>query len=190
MLRFILAFALALYLWPALRLPYARLVVGGANLTFEFFESSPKTQVTLLSIEKYQAERGGLPSSAKSTFIGMAVDTLLPFLPLTLAIPRLKWRNRLGMLTLGLGSIYVIQTILLLILFRHAMATVFLDSKLDEIRHLAPFSYAPGDVTLYTELVKPFWVNVGYHWTGLVVGLGLAAWLLARQKTKETYHAT
>lgn len=182
LLRYGLVLALALSLWPSLRLAYARLVVNGCNVAFELLEADPETHVTLRSLERYHAERAKLPAPGTSTFIKLSVDTLTPFWPWAAAIPRLTWRNRLILLLAGLGVLYLVQVGLLLTLFRHAMATAYLNPALDDIRHLAPFNYATIDIKFYKETVRQFWVNVGYYWAGPGVGLGLGAWLLSRQK--------
>jgi len=165
------------------RLAYTRAVVAGGNPIAELLEADPEMRVVFLSIEQYRVERGGLEIMAtESPFIKLTVDTLLPFLPLAIAIPRLTWRNRLILLLIGLGVLYLVQVGLLLVFFRCMMASAYLDPKLDDVRHLVPFRYSLADIKFYQNTIKQFWTHVGYYWTGPVVGLGLGAWLLSRQQ--------
>jgi hypothetical protein len=98
------------------------------------------------------------------------------------AIPRLTWRNRLTLLLVGLGVLYVLQIAPLLALFRYAIATAYQSPQLDDARRQLPFAYSPADVMFYDQTVRPFWTMVGYFWAGPIVGLGLGAWLLSRQR--------
>lgn len=182
MVRYGLILALLLALWPPVRPSYARLVAAGSNVAFELLEAAPETRATLLALDQFHIERGRLSTTATTPFIGLVTDMLLSFFPMVAAIPRLTWRNRLILLLVGLSILYVLQVGPLLALFRYAIATAYLGPELDGARHQLPFTYSPADVTFYDETVRPFWTMVGYFWAGPVVGLGLGAWLLSRQR--------
>ena len=182
LVRYGLAFALVLALWSYVRLAYGRMVVTGSNAVFELLEADPETHVVLHSLDQYRVKRGDLLVTAESTSAKMIVDTLVPFLPLVVAIPRLTWRNRLILLLVGLGTLYLIQVGLLLVHSRYAIGAAYLSPALDGNRHLVPFRYSPASVRFYEEAVSQFWVGVGYYWAGPIVGLGLGAWLLSRQE--------
>lgn len=183
--RYVLVFALTLTLWPSVRFGYTRLVVAGDDVVLGLFESAPSTHVALRAIDQATLERGGLTVTPATPFVKLAIDTLIPFFPMAAAIPKLSWRNRLILVSIGWVLIYCIQVGLLVILFRNEMAKAYLDSGMDDVRHLVPFSYSPNDVKLYAKTLRPFWVGVGSYWTGPVVGLSLGAWLLSRQRPKK-----
>ncbi len=174
--------ALLLILWPPVRPSYARLIVAGDNAVFELLETAPETHVTLRALDDFYIERGRISTTATTPFIKLVADMLLSFLPMVVAIPRLTWRNRLMLLLVGLGVLYMLQIAPLLALFRYAIATAYLSTGLDSARHQLPFVYSPADVTFYDQTVRPFWTMVGYFWAGPIVGLGLGAWLLSRQR--------
>jgi len=182
LVRYGLVFALVLTLWSSAGLVYARAVVAGTNAVFELIETAPETHIVLRSLNQHRVERGGLSIAAETTFAKMAIDTVIPFLPLAVAIPRLTWRNRLILLLVGLGILYLIQVGLLVVHSRYALAAAYLNPALDSSRHLLSFRYSPASVRFYEKIVSPFWAGVGYYWTGPVVGLGLGAWLLSRQQ--------
>ncbi len=185
LIRYGLVLGLALALWPSARLGYAHLTTAGGNVVLAVLEAAPSSHVELRAIDQARIERGGLTVTPQAPFVRLSVDTLIPFFPMAAAIPRLTWRERLTLLLVGLGIIYLIQVGLLVALFRNEVAKAYLDPGMDDVRHLVPFAYSPNDVDLYAETLRPFWVGVGSYWTGPLVGLSLGAWLLSRQKHND-----